>query len=86
MKRLQKQRFIFSSLADDIALITSIKEELRKMLIELNSEAQKTGLNMNYNKANANMTNTDKNATISMGQETVEQVIGFIHIHIWVNL
>lgn len=65
--------------ADDVILIANTKTDLKVMLEELDDEAKKIGLKMNYNKTKT-MTNTDENTAITMGENTIEQVGEYIYL------
>ncbi|CAG9833672.1 unnamed protein product [Diabrotica balteata] len=68
------QRLNHLRYADDIVLITDKKEELFEMMKELDIEAGKIGLNMNYSKTKT-ITNTAEDITMRIGQDEIEQGI-----------
>lgn len=59
--------------ADGIVLLTDKKIEVKEVFEELDTEAKKIGLSMNCKKTKV-MRNTDKNVSVTLGWNTIEQV------------
>lgn len=64
--------------ADDIVLISDSSESLEQMLVELNRESNRVGLELNKAKTKV-MTNSSKNE-IRVGNETIEYVTSYTYL------